>query len=71
MEDEVKEQLCKRAPAVITRKAKASGALAAYTLADLQSPKPKLKDKLCRRHSWREARYSRHCTRCGLVEDKP
>ena len=65
----MKEQLAIRAP-ILTRSMKSSGALGAYSLGDLQGPSPTLSARLCRKHRWRVAKWSRRCGRCGLVEDR-
>lgn len=52
-----------------TRSLKVSGALGALPLGAIVGKKPVSKH-LCQKHRWRQSRWSRTCTRCGLVEDK-
>ena len=48
-----------------------SGAMAAASLGDLQgAPKRKPARHLCRKHTWKQSRWTRTCTRCGVTEDK-
>ena len=65
----MKEQLAIRAP-ILTRSMKSSGALGAYSLGDLQGPSRRVSRHICKRHRWRQSRWSRQCNVCGLVEDK-
>lgn len=58
---------------VKTRVAVYSGGFAAGSLGDLKDAHrsaKRLASRVCKTHRWREAKYSRTCTRCGFVEDK-
>jgi hypothetical protein len=50
-----------------------AGGFAAGSLGDLKDAHrsaKRLASRVCKTHRWREAKYSRTCTRCGFVEDK-
>jgi hypothetical protein len=50
-----------------------AGAFAAGTLGELQDvhrSAKRLARRVCKMHRWRNAKYSRTCTRCGLEEDR-
>ena len=56
-----------------TRACITAGAFSASSLGDLKDlprSSKRLASRLCQTHSWRVARFSRTCSRCGLVEDR-
>ena len=55
----------------LTRLVKASGALCAYSLAELQEPSKEFKGPPCKTHKWREGKWFFHCRRCGAVMELP
>jgi ribosomal protein L37E len=64
MEREI--EYCRR-----SRKAFAAGAFGAVTLGELQGPPARrVSVRICGKHVWKVAKYSRTCTRCGFVEDR-
>jgi len=44
--------------------------IAGHSLGELIGPSKRVAARLCKEHKWRQSKYSRTCTRCGLVEDK-
>jgi hypothetical protein len=53
-----------------SRRFQMAGHLSAMSLGDLQAVKRPLAAQVCKHHVWRISKWSRQCTRCGLVEDR-
>jgi hypothetical protein len=53
-----------------SRRYHAGGGMAAMSLGELQGAKRELTGRVCKHHVWRIRKWSRECTRCGLLEDR-